>query len=407
MNKFVFVVCGGKEHIDELNLSLKFLRHFSKNEIIVVTDLPRNEIKIEHDNIIDVKIPEKFSNHQASIYLKTGLSSFLPKGHNYCYLDGDIVAINNEVDNIFDYYQPPISFAKDHCPICEFSPFAINCECERKNIEREQYFKRGLSKVFGEIDINAPKQRNDSENLLSIFSSLRELKVTNIYKNIRYLLLRYIIPVKEFNLSKYRFNKKNKCWYNPENEIILFDYPYYEKELWDSAGITYDKNNNIWKSRDGVEFSFKAPECNHLTEYLKKEYNVNIPENWNHWNGGVFLFDDSSDYFLNYWHKQTIKEFSNTYTKTRDQGTLALTVWMFGLQDHPNIPKEFNWITEYANKDIEWDNVNGYTQDGFKTIFNPKLLHIYHEWGNVNWSIWKSVITLHKSFYNSSQNKDV
>jgi hypothetical protein len=46
MNKFVFVVCGGSEHIEELNFSLKFLRKYSKNEIIVLSDLKRNEIKI-------------------------------------------------------------------------------------------------------------------------------------------------------------------------------------------------------------------------------------------------------------------------------------------------------------------------------------------------------------------------
>ncbi|MGM0650481.1 MAG: hypothetical protein ACQES1_08250, partial [Bacteroidota bacterium] len=73
MNHFVFVVCGSKEHIDKLNFSLKFLKHFSNKNIIVVTDLSRNEAKINHDNILDVSTPEYYNNHKASIYLKTSL----------------------------------------------------------------------------------------------------------------------------------------------------------------------------------------------------------------------------------------------------------------------------------------------------------------------------------------------
>lgn len=394
MNKFVFVVCGGKEHIEELNFSLKFLRHFSKNEIIVITDKNRNEIKIEHDNIIDSETPANFNNHQASIYLKTSIHKHLSPDNNYCYLDGDIVAINNNVDRIFEHYTSPVTFSRDHCKINEFSPFAINCNCIEENISRENYFNESLNKVFGKISFNSPKQKSDSAQLLSYFKDLQKKPIKNIFKSIRYFLLRYVLPAKQFKLKSYIFNKKNKCWYNSDGNIVLFDYPYYSKKLWDIAGIKYNSSKDIWICKDGTTFNFDVPSCNHLTEYLNKEYGVNIQPDWQHWNGGVFLFDDSSADFLNYWHEQTIKEFSNPYTKTRDQGTLALTVWKFGLQNQPNIPTEFNWITEYANYDIAWKKDFGYTRDGFKTNFSPNLLHIYHEWGKTGWSIWDSVVKL-------------
>lgn len=88
MNCFVFVVCGSAEHISTLNLSLKFLRRYSAYPVLVVTDSSRNEIAIEHDNIIDVETPQQYSHHEASIFLKTGLHKFLPdiNTNKYCYL---------------------------------------------------------------------------------------------------------------------------------------------------------------------------------------------------------------------------------------------------------------------------------------------------------------------------------
>ena len=72
MNKFVFVVCGGKEHIEELNFSLKFLRKYSKNEIIVLSDLKRNEIKIEHSIISRSDTPDDNDQNKAGNFIKTG-----------------------------------------------------------------------------------------------------------------------------------------------------------------------------------------------------------------------------------------------------------------------------------------------------------------------------------------------
>jgi hypothetical protein len=47
---------------------------------------------------------------------------------------------------------------------------------------------------------------------------------------------------------------------------------------------------------------------------------------WQHWNGGVFLFDDSSVEFLSSWHEKTVMRiFDLPNWKTRDQGTLIAT----------------------------------------------------------------------------------
>lgn len=396
MNKFVFVVCGASEFIDELNYSLNFLRYFSKNEIIVITDASRNEIPIEHNNIIDIKTPLEFNNHQASIYLKTGIHKYLDlENNNYCYLDSDVVAISEEVDTIFNLYRYPIIFAQDHCTINFFSPHAMNCSCIENTQREEKKFNDNLVKLFGKINLNKIEIKKQFDDLQSYFDKLKSSPIKYFFQNIRYVLFRYVLPIKSFSLHGYKFVKKTKCWYNNSNEIILFDYPFYEQKLWEEAGIRYNTKGNYWEDKSGKKYDFFA-ECDHLISYLELNYNISIPYNWQHWNGGVFVFNKQSCDFLNYWHEQTIKEFSNKQTKTRDQGTLALTVWKFNLQDHPTLPKEFNWIAEYANSNIKYDKRKAYTFDNFKTNFKPKFIHIYHEWGNKSWSIWQSVEDLYK-----------
>ena len=102
-NTFVFVVCGGRDHVETLHFSLAALKHFSQAGVVVVTDSSRNEIPVNHDTVIDIQTPEHFNHHQASIYLKTGLHKFLPTGNTYCYLDTDVIACSADADTIFAY----------------------------------------------------------------------------------------------------------------------------------------------------------------------------------------------------------------------------------------------------------------------------------------------------------------
>jgi hypothetical protein len=64
------------------------------------------------------------------------------------------------------------------------------------------------------------------------------------------------------------------------------------------------------------------------------------------WNGGVFVFDEGSEPFLNSWNEMTRQTRVDPYWRTRDQGTLAGTVWKMGLQDMRVLPSRFNFIVD-------------------------------------------------------------
>jgi len=142
-NAFVFVACGDG-HAARTNIALKFLKHFSKNEIIVVKS--RTNLKINCDQIITPKVPAKFDNHQAGIFLKTSLHKIVDlRQRKCCYLDNDVVAVAENVDDIFHRTQPPISFALDHCHLRQFSRYAVNCECKKEC----EHLHQAIRKEFG------------------------------------------------------------------------------------------------------------------------------------------------------------------------------------------------------------------------------------------------------------------
>jgi len=395
MNSFVFVVCGAREHIETLNFSLKFIRHFSKYPVLVVTDTARNEIPVEHDQIMHIDTPVEYDHHQASIYLKTGLQKFLnmDDGSLFCYLDSDIVAINPEINTIFDYFRPPVIFAQDHCPFDEFSPHAMQCTCladiMRRNKEYaavDEFFQQNF---FLKIQENAA----DKMKLDKQFERLKEKNIHQIFPALAYFIKRHLLPLKQIKFGDYHFNKRNGFWYNASGEIVHFDWQYAVK-LMEKTGFHYDKKNKIWRNSRGEDIMPQIPHCRHLGKYIAEKYHITIPGDWRHWNGGVFLFNRGSVDFLNYWHEKTLKEFENQFTRTRDQGTLAVSAWKFNLQDADTLPSKFNFITEFNNPDIQYDPEKGFTRDGFKTTFDPCFLHIYHEWGHTGWSIWDYVTNL-------------
>ncbi|MBR5982107.1 MAG: hypothetical protein IK025_00090 [Bacteroidales bacterium] len=381
MNKFVFAVCGAENYISQLAFSIERLKRFTHNEIIVVTDSRRNEIPISHENIIDIKTPSEYDNHQASIFLKTSLHKILPKGDTCCYLDSDVVCLSEKVNEIFNHYSTPITFANDNAPLEYFSPHAMNCKCLENHAHRGEIiakFKADVAKRIGKFNLDDESISQDRKELVDLFAQTKH----NFCGASRYFFLRYLPFVRSFTFGKFVFNKSEMCWRNSNGEVVELDFRYYKRLILSQLG----ENPADW-----TNFELDTPHCNHLSEYLSKTYGINIPDIWQHWNGGVFLFDDSSAEFLDYWHEKTIAEFANPYTKTRDQGTLALTVWKFGLQNHPTLPVEYNWIAEFADANIDYDANKGYTRDGFKTISHPVLMHIYHHWGDDGWNIWKSL----------------
>ncbi len=217
-NAFVYAVTGNA-HIEQVNRSLRFLKHFSRQEIVVVAS--RSDLPIGHDQIVRAEVPEEFNNHQASILLKTGLHRQLDLGgKTWCYLDSDIFAVHPDVDRIFSFKTGPIAFAADHTRMANFSRFAVRCACIGGN-------------------------------------------------------------------------------------------------------------------------------CDHLREAIESKFGIQVADpDFQHWNGGVFVFDAQSTEFLDTWHRFTLEIMNDPAWKTRDQGTLIATVWHHGLQNLPTLPRRFNTIVD-------------------------------------------------------------
>jgi len=386
---FVFVVCGGREHIDTLHFSLKALQKFSAKRIIVVTDSTRNEVSVIHSEIIDIKTPENFDHHQASIFLKTGLHKFLPKGNLYCYLDTDVVALSTDVDTIFEQYQSPITFCTDHCTIDEFSPNALLCGCLQafQNDSPKPYF------FYHDFKENVlPK-------LLYIDKCIAEIeKRVTASKASKWLYqwhkFKYNLPTKFYHLDRdFKMEKVTGLWYDNNNQLLSYEENAKDDILYvtQKTGFNYDSDLKQWFRNDGSSLTRLG--CSHLTEMIEKKFGVCVqPQNWQHWNGGVFLFDDKSTEFLERWHISTLDIFKDESWKTRDQGTLIATVWKFNLQNHPTLPLVYNLIADYHNKSIEYQNqLTFFIGDG-KKLIKPHFIHVYHHWGDKDWNLWSDIV---------------
>lgn len=343
-NNFIFVVCGAKEHIDTLHFSLRYLKKHSKNEIWVLTDSSRNEIPIAHDKIIDIQTPPEFSHHQASIYLKTGIHKFIPAGKNYCYLDTDVVAITENADDIFKQFIAPITFAGDSISIDYFSPYALNCGC------LDQYLKNVslLKSILDDIE-----------------SKIQQSKEKSSYRIRKWL---YKLPFRFYHLnSEYKLEKKTGVWYKKDGTPLTI--------------------NHFHQINNGEN------KCSHLRLLINEEYDpVQINDNWQHWNGGVFLFNDLSHDFLETWHQFTLQAFKDPFWKTRDQGTLIKTICSYGLQNHPMLDKKWNFIADSDHCMIACNQDGYFTDDGWKTKQKVNFVHIIHRFGDSNWNLWNYIV---------------
>jgi hypothetical protein len=123
---------------------------------------------------------------------------------------------------------------------------------------------------------------------------------------------------------------------------------------------------------------------------MKFQIEVNNAK-FQHWNGGVFLFNDDSYEFLDSWHSSTMEIFKDSNWKTRDQGTLIATVWKFQLQNHPTLNKKWNLIADYYNEELEWIE-DRKIQLHKNEIYEPKLIHVYHHFQDTKWEFWNQLI---------------
>lgn len=387
---FVFVVCGGREHIDTLHFSLKALRKFSQKEIIVITDLSRNEIPIEFDRVIDTKTPEHLNHHQASIYIKTGIHKFLPKGNLYCYIDTDVVALSTDVDQIFHHFKAPITFASDHCKTTVFSPHAVNCNCfeqNKKDLEELKILEEKYSHNYTITDSTLLAKQQ------VLFKKFNEIKRNKL--NYLFISLRFLTTWKTFKLDEDIFyNRWKKHWFDSKGEVILYDKPKdYYKLIEENSKWRWNSIRQRWISSKGDDvYELK---CNHLTDYISEKFKIEVKEkNWQHWNGGVFLFDDTASDFLSAWHEKTLAIFNDPKWKTRDQGTLIASAWQYKLQKQPLLPIEFNFLADYNHPTMLYKGNLQFSFGGVKKTYSPKFAHIYHHWGDEQWEVWRDVSKL-------------
>lgn len=383
---FVFVVCGGAEHIQTLHYSLAALRKFSRCPVIVLTDKRRNEIPVAHEHVVDVETPAELNHHQASIYLKTAIHRFLPPGNLYCYLDTDVVALNENVDAVFNEYLPPVIFAPDHCVADQFSPSAVRCGCA----EKYQTWETELKALFVQHQAlsRPPENLEKKEKLLQKLEAIKQNKLTYKWTSLRFNLSRSIFKLDDDSY----LDKRKNMWVDKKGQPVL-----YEKTIQSSVELIesttpyhLEKPAGRKWLREGLDV-FDA-RCTHLHEAIANEFGIDVKEPaWQHWNGGVFLFDENSVAFLDSWHEKTLRIFKLSNWKTRDQGTLIATAWQFGLQHHKTLHRKFNLIADYGHrKIIHLRDLKFKVEAAGDEIISPSLIHVYHHWADLKWDVWRA-----------------
>jgi hypothetical protein len=397
MNYFVFVVCGAAEYIEQLNFSLRYLRYFSKYPIIVVTDNSRNEAAIEHETIVDVKTPENLNHHEASIFLETSLYKYLDLNNNvYFYLDSDMIAIDTAINKVFDFDISPILFALDHCNVAQHSPHATKCDCLKNQLQKNNLFEKAINslpKITTGSIIDS-----DRKKLIHLFIDMKRNPLRYALKYSGYIFKRFVSLKKIFHFGNYYFNKTDKTWHNKNGDLIDYDFNYYNRKIRSEYGIFYDRERRHWKTNDGENAEPLKPKCGHLVKHLKIYYHKEVSDTFNHWNCGAFLFNTHSIKIMEFWHKFSVIEMSKNELNTKyiDQVVMTAAVFHFNIMNNKTLPIEYNFIADREQSNTKHKAKIGYTFNDFKTICNPVFLHVYNYWGDENWDIWQSVISLGK-----------
>ena len=209
-----------------------------------------------------------------------------------------------------------------------------------------------------------------------------------------FITLRFLFTLNKFKLDEDTyFLRWKKIWVDGNGDTILYTKPrrliaLIEKE----TSWRWDKDQEKWFSPDGHDIDNLI--CDHLTQYIFDKFRIKVRDlNWQHWNGGVFLFDDSSHAFLESWHTKTLAIFEDSKWKTRDQGTLIATAWEFGMQDAKTLPIEFNFLADYNHPTLHYLKNFTFSFNDKDQEIKPHFLHIYHQWGNIAWDVWRDVET--------------
>ncbi len=378
---FVFVVCGAEDHLQTLRFSYVHLAKRTKFPIYIVTDLARNDSTLDFDGVINIETPKHLNHHQASIFLKTSLHRYLPAHERYCYLDTDVLACGNRTDVIFDQYTVPITFGSDHCTMPQFSPTAVRCNCG-KNQEKEQ--------ALWHREIGTFKEHIIYQKLLN--QVLADQKRSLLGRLA--LLMRYYSSYPFFQLNaEFKFDKRNRVWYHRDFGSITWEFDSVCNE--EGLCIFYDKSDFKWKNSNGQDIWTWEGSCSCLQKVINSNLGIGVnDDNWQHWNGGVFLFSKESASFLEEWHQLTMQIFENPYWKTRDQGTLIATVWKMNLEAQPRLATQWNFLVDANNERVVFNADGTGSIDGGRQTFKTEFAHIYHRFGDTSWPIWQNVIKL-------------
>jgi len=431
-NKYVFAVCGAAVHIHTLHFSLEMLKKRTQYEIIVVTDPSRNEFPIHHDTIINIATPSEFTHHQAAIYLKTSLYKILPNDALYCYLDSDVVAVRANVDSIFDYFTAPITFCTDHCTIKAFSPTAVHDTFYDALLEKQEKLTRLYEHYWREEERQKELAGTHLQKITQLkhqFNQKRPLHASTLKnKDLLSILFSKIIYQYIYNLNilitesanriqqleklhrrcfklplnfdlfineqGYQYDATAEKWYGIDGTFI-YEENLIVRRIEATSAFRWNRSAQQWYDESGNNIS--TIESDKLRQLIQYKFDLQIEdEHWQHWNGGVFLFDRSSHTFLERWHLWTMEIFKDSAWKIRDQGTLIATVWDFKLQHHPTLPIEYNLIADFYHPTLQYKGQFVFDINNNKRNIKPYFIHIYHHWGNTEWQIWNDVARLSK-----------
>lgn len=432
--RFVFVVCGGAAQIEALEVALRHLRKFSESPIVVVTDARRNARSIAHDLVVDCPTPAALSDAQAAIYLKTSLHRRLDPRYIYCYLDADVLAARPGVDQIFMYRFGPATFATDHCRMPYFSPWAIECGCLSPERLRQA---EALNALIERFDSCPPELADKKRRMLATMRAhalryqapdpvlgARRDAVQRLLARTqdrpwrrKAALLAYVLPRHGARLTRriwregdanaviddamgtlpeyvarelgFDWRWQERRGYDESGRLIVTDVPFYVASV---SGFRFDTEREQWLDERG-ERVFHGP-CDHLREAIAEDLGVTVARpDWQHWNGGVFLFDahpgSSSAPFLDTWHELTLRAFDLARWKVRDQGTLIAAVWKHGLENQATLPIEFNFLADYHKPGLLFDSGHGFSFADRPGFVHPFLVHVYHHWGDRDWAVWR------------------
>ena len=392
---FVFTVCGGRKHLRTLETALALLARYSRVPALVVTDPGRNEEPVRHSRVLPVATPPELDHGRAAIWLKTSLHRILPPGPRYCYLDSDVLAVRHGVDRVFDAVWEPLAFAPDHCPICEFGPYAYDCGCLSAMRPRTAPLLAML-RAEDERFCPTPELAEAKRTLDHLTHGLQFVLSQRLSRVpwpmgglVRELYWRYFLKV--LVRGRFVWNQEKRTWSLPTGHVLSNEAHHlaFQEKVRHALGFAFDPETFTWRDPEGrAVFEHR---CSHFPQAAKEKFGVRIEDpDWVHANGGVFVFDHRASDFLEAWHQRTLSIFHEPKWAARDQGTLAVTAWAFGQQHAPRLPVAFNFLADYHNPAVVHHGGLVFSKGGGPRV-RPRFVHVYHEFGRKDWKVWQEI----------------